>query len=524
MSAWQSEVQEVRSKSLRDQIEAMLSSLLRWVPCIIGGHSEESLKESRQKNLHLVITLLLRFHLNQKCQAMARWKARSKILLIRLVNNANQKLRAVHTRAFMAACLFNRSDDALCLQVLKHEFMHVRHGTRGRFEICRKGALTSYTSQVVTLLQRAPALQNAALDYLTAYPILSMLKYETSSCKQHISKVLLNQLDRNWKPHQVTHLLGTLARDDRQARAGVFMLLQDSDPHVRINAIHTLVHISETDNDCFKGVLSTSYDKTVNVRAEAIKYLGRMFWARNLHKEHRAIDTGDFEALSIVLGALDHADQEIEHAAVQAVKSLEWLATPGMVESLRKKLWHPVMQIKWDTLKAYAFHMRHLGRSALPELVMIMTNQMEPDENRHLASVAIVSAGYGEHNTWPGRRSEANQYSDDATRGLIMAAGLEWDVDDASGIAETAIIGLVMMAPRNLWPHRQLICMYWNRYQQFQFRESDCKKEFGEVVDAVHQWERQVCAWALVSNFVILQNDVRLAILVAFLDTHECTA
>ena len=425
----------------------------------------------------------------------------------------------------MAACLFNRSDDALCLQILKDEFTQARRGhgrgIRSRFDTCRAKALTSYIHQVVTLLERTPPLQMAAIDYLTGYPhfhIIRTLMLNDSILAKHIAKVLLTQLDCpvTQEAYKVTRFLGTIAQDNQEARSDVFRMLPDSNPCVRQNVIRTLLHMSQKDDDCWKAVLKTSYDKVVHVRAEAITRLGKMYWARNLHKDRGKIDPRDFEALSIILGAMDHADLAIEHAAVQAVKSLGCLATPGMVESLIKKLWHPMEEMKLDALKAFAFHMLHMGRSALPELVTVMENQMESDMSRRLATMAIVSAGYGDRCVAHGEK--LNQYPEIAVKGLILGAGLKWDFNDDSGIAENAIIGLMLMAPRNIWPHRQLIDNYWRRFQVLP--DTDYKKDFGEVVSNIRQWEQQLCAWAVACELLV-SHDIRLAILHAFLDVPE---
>jgi len=481
---------------------------------------ENSFETIHRCRMHLRTIVALEAWRTKKKSHLSKQACKQASLFPRLANQLTKKLWILRLRAFLATCLLHRSDDAIVLHVLQQEFVQASRAWGSSFVFHRRRILSTYVHQVASVLERTPAVRNAAIDYLA--PCISEPWAEAHmppKCRARIISSLMPQLGHlggDSGTYQVCHLLGALAHTNMELRAELLKLLNDYSYKVRIDAIHCVVYISETEDDCFHAMIEQSYARHIKVRTAAITNLGRMYRARNMqsHMQSKPPNPQDREALEIVESALDNPGCIIQHAAVHSVKSLGVLCTPGIVQRLKSKLYHRDQGIKYDTLRAYAFHMSYLGRNAIIPLMHVMEDITADRDNRGLAAMGMVSAGYGDR-----LAPSLNQYPRAAVRGLVKAGVTISDLYDNQHIAENALIGLCMMAPRNLWPFRKSLRRHLTLYVNVP-DSHEHKDSFVELLERMLQWEQQVCAWAIASHMVPVL-DIRLAILDAYLDT-EC--
>jgi len=365
-------------------------------------------------------------------------------------------------------------------------------------------------NEVATVLDRAVPIRDTAIEFLITCVSESSVP---TACRERIATALKPQLGHpgGQNEYHVAYLLGTLAKADTTLRRDLLQMADQSQVGVRRDALHAVRNISEVDNDCFRVMIRGSYDRSLTVKATAISNLGRMRRARD-RVTGRLPDRHDAEAVEMIRIALDSRSNLVQHAAVTSVRALGLLCTPAIVSAFMTKLHHEVDAIKNDVLRGFAFDLSHLGRGAMTHLQQLMENEAELPENRALAVLGLVSAGYGES-----RARRTNMYSAAAVRGLIKAATMAYDRKDDHRITENSLVGLKLMVPRTLLPHRAFLRSQAARYNAVSSSYEYEQEKFVELLDQVLLWEQQMCAWVVASHSMPVM-DVRLAIMTAYMD------
>jgi len=298
-------------------------------------------------------------------------------------------------------------------------------------------------------------------------------------------------------------------KDDAELHDQLHALLTSPSPKVKIDAIHCIMYCSNADDHCFHAMLEQSCANNIKVRAAAITNLGCMYSARNMHQylQSNLRNPEDDKALHILENALDSTNDAILHAAVLSVKALGVLTTCSILIRLEPKMRHPNHGIRHEALRAYAFHLSYRGRGSINALITVLEDHAEDQQHQALAAMGIVSAGYGDQ-----LAARLNQYPTGAVASLIKAGVT---IEEHS-VAENALIGLCMMAPRNLWPHREKLKYRLQIFASLPVSHYN-KDAFVELSNNLVLWEQQICAWAIASHVVPIM-EIRLAILEAYMD------